>query len=1640
MPEATLIFSETPTTEECHFKCDTNYYWKNDTECAPQERTNQNCTGLPANAEWWNNVSSITQTWNGNDWTPSTAGIHATGGTANQCRFKCIDEGDKYKWENNACVANTKTGQNCIGLPVNAHWNQYSQISQTWSGESWLPSTTGSYSETADKDRCYFTCDENYEWNGSACVGTTRTANCAELPDHAVYNTVSSITQTYNGTVYAPETTLSYCDSPSTERCCFKCNANYELSEDQTSCKPATRTRDCTDLPANANWNTLMADGQITQTWNGSEWAPELTGAFVGQDVPAANSCIFTCKENYEWKGGFCTAKKESALCKGLPANAMWNEVASIVREWQGTAWDISTKGEYNEEPSKTECRYKCKENYTWDGSKCRADTRFADCDPRPEHSVWNEVASITQTWNGKEWMPKLEPEYSSASSDTECKYVCDTGFYHVDGKCVADPCDIDGYNPCSDVEHSTGVCETEDNLFLPYSCECAEGYNWWGKTGCRQKAVSLGNICTGLDRCYDNETEIVCPSEGEYFYGQDAQYAEAGYCVPRNFAVKETIVAAETHKTVIDKNTKLEWLYDAAGYNGSWYEAVDACNNLNYAGHDDWRLPSIKELLTIVEYNRKWVLPLEFADGWQFGTWSSTDDPVDPENKAFYLSGDSVNTIYDFYGDETYHTKATEERSYTCVRGSELSESSFEEIDAKGDGTEIVIKDLSTNLYWQKIPVYKNWRLGFAYCENLTYGGYSDWRMPNINELYSITDYTTYDPAIDSVFEIGNSSESLSSSTDADYSVSYYVVNLTYGHSYNPLKSGGSIRCVRSDLCDAGTFWDGKNCAVSPCEEDSCTMEHSDGKCIPKNSSKFECGCLDGYRWNDSSESCVKDPCLDSSFKNKCASMRGSDGVCTIVDETNFTCGCTEGYFWSISSCRSKAALGSICTGLTKCFDYDGEITCPEEGEDFYGQDANYAAKGACIPKSYRNSTPDGEHPDETVVIDNNTGLMWQKYVSAETYSFNNAVGYCADLEYAGYKDWRLPSRMELISILDFGDRRPIDTDYFPTAAEHWDEYHGWITDYEMWGAASNPTSKTEAFHVYLEEGDTPGNGYRAKTDKLNVRCVRGNAVKSNLIPWTAENGEEIFVETESGLMLNPNTSFGGRRWDGGLDVCENDDYAGFTDWRMANLYESYALSDFSEISLFGTSTRDISNNEYLLLADAAFTIGRGAADSEYGWGGVCVRSGNVPTDFQIGEEYINMTCGDLTECINTCFNSNNWYNCKSNCLSKSSVKAKYQYQDIENCMEDAVYCYDEDDSKDIASCLLSACTADLNTCFANSGEGPHCMANYNLCYSTESVDSNMSCVDVIQCMDSCGEDYNCQLACEFYSADDAKSAYESMKNIRKYFCSETTDLEGCMIAYDAEGYRKCYGAADLTCSELSNCLGLCYGDPDQEACEQSCRNNATEVGNARYDAVIQCLNDNNCVYDEDNPSDYSECIQSYCYVEAGSCFPYTSYNYGCGDLDSCLNNCNGDQACGQNCHIRADWEAENEHKNLLMCYDNYQDFCNGEESPEECIRNACRTEYATCYDIDPGSSSSNTCSYEGTDLNCMEISECINTAYCDQDECMDRASVEGQSQYDAAIQCLIDNCLGVAGDPEAFEECQTTNCMTELQTCFQL
>jgi hypothetical protein len=78
------------------------------------------------------------------------------------------------------------------------------------------------------------------------------------------------------------------------------------------------------------------------------------------------------------------------------------------------------------------------------------------------------------------------------------------------------------------------------------------------------------------------------------------------------------------------------------------------------------------------------------------------------------------------------------------------------------GDGT---VTDAYTGLLWQKETAdvcgdgavgfgdRLSWMNALRYCEDLSFAGHDDWRLPNIRELQSLINFGRLDPAIDPVF-----------------------------------------------------------------------------------------------------------------------------------------------------------------------------------------------------------------------------------------------------------------------------------------------------------------------------------------------------------------------------------------------------------------------------------------------------------------------------------------------------------------------------------------------------------------------------------------------------------------------------------------------------------------------------------------------------------------------------------------------------------------------------------------------------------------------------------------------------------------------------------------------------------------------
>jgi hypothetical protein len=116
------------------------------------------------------------------------------------------------------------------------------------------------------------------------------------------------------------------------------------------------------------------------------------------------------------------------------------------------------------------------------------------------------------------------------------------------------------------------------------------------------------------------------------------------------------------------------------------------------------------------------------------------------------------------------------------------------------GDGT---VTDTITGLMWQKQDdgIIRTWADALTYCNNIALGGYTDWRLPNFNELRSLVDPDSINPSLPSGHPFTNVKSNFywSSTTDAGYTYDAWGVYFDDGvGSHNHKGYSLYVRAVR--------------------------------------------------------------------------------------------------------------------------------------------------------------------------------------------------------------------------------------------------------------------------------------------------------------------------------------------------------------------------------------------------------------------------------------------------------------------------------------------------------------------------------------------------------------------------------------------------------------------------------------------------------------------------------------------------------------------------------------------------------------------------------------------------------------------------------------------------------------------------
>ncbi len=288
--------------------------------------------------------------------------------------------------------------------------------------------------------------------------------------------------------------------------------------------------------------------------------------------------------------------------------------------------------------------------------------------------------------------------------------------------------------------------------------------------------------------------------------------------------------------------------------------------------------------------------------------------------------------------------------------------------------------------------------------------------------------------------------------------------------------------------------------------------------------------------------------------------------------------CGCTasdtgaetatdSGGDKEVTAAAPSTTYRVVDTGQIACYDDSDEIVCPDEGQPFYGQDAQYDGN----QPAYRDN-------GDGTVTDLNTGLMWQKTPDLDNkYTYEEALAGAEAFDFAGYDDWRLPTIKELYSLIDFNGSSAaqpqvpyIDTDYFDFAFGNEGTGERSI-DGRYWSATeyvgTTMGGDATVFGVNFADGRIKGyprdKGPGGRPMTQFVRYVRGNSAygENDLV----DNGDGTITDTATGLMWMKADSGQTMDWEEALSYSESLYHAGYDDWRLPNAKELQSIVDYS-------------------------------------------------------------------------------------------------------------------------------------------------------------------------------------------------------------------------------------------------------------------------------------------------------------------------------------------------------------------------------------------------------------------------------------------------------------------------------------------
>ncbi len=252
--------------------------------------------------------------------------------------------------------------------------------------------------------------------------------------------------------------------------------------------------------------------------------------------------------------------------------------------------------------------------------------------------------------------------------------------------------------------------------------------------------------------------------------------------------------------------------------YYDDWNGLIITTNEENLCGYSDWRVPSNSHLMSIAHFgasSRATKIDTDyFPNTVSEFYWSAL--PYSGEHGEFYA------WAFQYVFGNNKNIQRYQSAAIRLVRvidpvstEANIQETPDERYVVHDDGT---VTDSATGLMWAQCVAgldglqcdngtadAMDWGDALAFAQNHDLAGYSDWRLPNNKELFSLVDFTTVSPAINlNVFPATTQEYTWSSSPMIEFSQDSWFINFKTGLNWFKGRSDAMlVRVVRSGIDD---------------------------------------------------------------------------------------------------------------------------------------------------------------------------------------------------------------------------------------------------------------------------------------------------------------------------------------------------------------------------------------------------------------------------------------------------------------------------------------------------------------------------------------------------------------------------------------------------------------------------------------------------------------------------------------------------------------------------------------------------------------------------------------------------------------------------------------------------------------------